>query len=212
MTDRLAAIKAYYADGTTRAGQADVLWLVAECERLWSEFDRLRQERADALSVTTKEGLGASEWILRTGKAERERDVARAEVNRLRALHAYGCDCSVEEACRWMAERDAVCVEMDALRLDYQAERDARHRTEKERDTAFAKCDDLEELRLYWKERAKSARLEARLLREIMSASLRVECTAECRSAVKCEEDNQQKCAACGVRDVCDKEVDDDDV
>lgn len=38
--------------------------------------DRLRQERSDALNVKTKEGLTCSEWILRTGKAERERDEA----------------------------------------------------------------------------------------------------------------------------------------
>lgn len=39
--------------------------------------ERRKQERLDALSVTTTEGLNASEWMLRTGKAERERDEAR---------------------------------------------------------------------------------------------------------------------------------------
>lgn len=41
----------------------------------------LERERDDALNVKTKEGLTCSEWIARTGKAERERDesLSRAE-------------------------------------------------------------------------------------------------------------------------------------
>ena len=45
--------------------------------------ERRKQDRDDALSATTTEGLSASEWQLRTGKAERERDEAVREVDRL---------------------------------------------------------------------------------------------------------------------------------
>lgn len=47
--------------------------------------ERRRQDRADALNVTTKDGLTASEWVARTGKAERERDEALARCARLSA-------------------------------------------------------------------------------------------------------------------------------
>lgn len=43
----------------------------AALERSEAENARLRQERADALSVTSRDGLLSSEWVLRTGQAER---------------------------------------------------------------------------------------------------------------------------------------------
>ena len=52
--------------------------LQAEVEKLKAESERLRQDRADVLNVKSKDGLTSSEWIMRTGKAERERDEARA--------------------------------------------------------------------------------------------------------------------------------------
>ena len=70
--------------GRTIYGQpsqsAERAWFDEACKRLAAqeqELERLRQERRDALSVHTKEGLLASEWVLRTGKAERE--LAEAE-------------------------------------------------------------------------------------------------------------------------------------
>jgi hypothetical protein len=51
--------------------------LIREVKQLQRELDRVRQERSDALNVKSKEGLLSSEWIARTGKAERERDEAR---------------------------------------------------------------------------------------------------------------------------------------
>lgn len=54
---------------------------VAELE---AHGDRLRQDRADALSVKSREGLLASEWVARTGKAERERDKAEAAAGQMR--------------------------------------------------------------------------------------------------------------------------------
>ena len=51
---------------------------------------RLAEERADALNVKSKDGLLSSEWIARTGKAERERDAALARVKELeRALVTF---------------------------------------------------------------------------------------------------------------------------
>jgi hypothetical protein len=64
---------------------ATIVALVAEVERLRADLARVRQERYDALSVTSRDGLLSSEWILRTGKAERERNEALAEVGTLRA-------------------------------------------------------------------------------------------------------------------------------
>lgn len=65
--------------------------------RLRSENDRLRQERYDALSVTSKDGLLASEWVARTGKAEREAKALRSENEVLtgKLVHAN------RDAARW---------------------------------------------------------------------------------------------------------------
>ena len=41
--------------------------------------DRRWQDRRDALSVTSTDGLLSSEWVLRAGQAERERDDARRD-------------------------------------------------------------------------------------------------------------------------------------
>lgn len=47
--------------------------------------ERRKQERDDALGVKTKEGLTASEWLLRTGKAEREAKACRSYLEDTRA-------------------------------------------------------------------------------------------------------------------------------
>lgn len=49
----------------------------AEVERLEAENDRLRRDRAEALNVTSRDGLLSSEWLARTGKAEAT--IARVE-------------------------------------------------------------------------------------------------------------------------------------
>lgn len=56
--------------------------LRATVERLEGENDQLRQDRYDA----SRDGLLASEWVARTGKAERERDAFRADAAAFRAL------------------------------------------------------------------------------------------------------------------------------
>lgn len=55
-----------------------------EIRRLWAENDRLRQDRSDALNVKSREGLLSSEWIARTGKAERRAKELEAEITKLR--------------------------------------------------------------------------------------------------------------------------------
>lgn len=61
--------------------------------------ERRRQDRADALRVTTTDGLSASEWVARAGKAERERD-------EVRQMHAA----NVEAGARVSAAFDAAGV------------------------------------------------------------------------------------------------------
>lgn len=57
---------------------------IAELE---AHIDRLRQERMDYSSVTTTDGLNASEWIWRTGAAEREAKAATEAALRFAYLH-----------------------------------------------------------------------------------------------------------------------------
>ena len=46
--------------------------------------DRLRQDRQNALSVLSTDGMSVSEWVDRTRRAERLRDEWQAEANKLR--------------------------------------------------------------------------------------------------------------------------------
>jgi hypothetical protein len=50
---------------------------------LEAENARLLQDRLDYSNVKTTDGMNSSEWILRTGKAERERDALEARVKEL---------------------------------------------------------------------------------------------------------------------------------
>lgn len=60
--------------------------LLDTIEALRAEVERLKQDRYDALSVTSRDGLLSSEWVLRTGKAERERDSLRSQLSSTRQL------------------------------------------------------------------------------------------------------------------------------
>jgi len=64
-----------------------------ERDEATKEFDRLRQDRYDALNAKTTEGWSAAEWQLRTGKAERERDATVARLKKaedlLRSARVY---------------------------------------------------------------------------------------------------------------------------
>ena len=47
---------------------------------LEAEVARLKQDKADALNVRSKDGLLSSEWIARTGAAERRAEAAEAKL------------------------------------------------------------------------------------------------------------------------------------
>jgi hypothetical protein len=58
----------------------------AALEAMTADNNRLRQDRKDALSVVSTDGMSASEWVARTGKAERELEAVTAERGTLDAL------------------------------------------------------------------------------------------------------------------------------
>jgi len=61
----------------------------AEIARLAEDNDQLRRDRYEALSVYTKEGLLASEWVAKTGRAKADLAAVNAKVRELReALQA----------------------------------------------------------------------------------------------------------------------------
>lgn len=55
----------------------------AEIAALRERCERLLQDRLDYAGVTTTEGMNASEWVWRTGKAEREAKELREQCGRL---------------------------------------------------------------------------------------------------------------------------------
>ncbi len=50
----------------------------------WESRDRMLKERAAVLDINTTDGLSASEWVLRTALAEKERSELRVELARVR--------------------------------------------------------------------------------------------------------------------------------
>jgi hypothetical protein len=84
LTDINAPEKQIEAEAEILDAAPALLDAAEEVKRLEAENDRLRSERSAALNVKTTDGLTSSEWILRTGLAERERDALRSEVERLR--------------------------------------------------------------------------------------------------------------------------------
>lgn len=84
---------------------ADLDRLQAENAELVASNDRLRQDRYDALSVTSRDGLLSSEWVMRTGIAERKAKEAQSALARVTAQRDYFI--------RMVAE--AVPVEIPAL-------------------------------------------------------------------------------------------------
>jgi hypothetical protein len=80
LRDRLTASEDSVRELTRRAQQAE-----AERDAAAKLAEQRRQDRLDALSVKTTEGLSASEWVLRAGKAERERDELKARRTTLSA-------------------------------------------------------------------------------------------------------------------------------
>ena len=66
----------------------DMETIAASHQALHDENERLRQDRYEALSVTSRDGLLSSEWVARTGKAERRADKLHAQVKGLEAREA----------------------------------------------------------------------------------------------------------------------------
>ena len=79
--------------------------------------DECYRDRYDALSVHTREGLLASEWLLRTGKAERERDEALKHIAQLEDL--YG---SAALRLQELGEKEVSLTPLAALFADARAE------------------------------------------------------------------------------------------
>lgn len=79
-----------------------------------AENDQLRQDRYDALSVTSRDGLLSSEWVARTGKAERERDTAITAGLVLIAER----DRAQAEASAFFGAHAPLVAERDALRAE----------------------------------------------------------------------------------------------
>lgn len=64
----------------------------ARAEEAEALAERRRIEREQALNVTTREGLSASEWLMRTAQAEARAEKAEAELEKLRSTdHSIGC-------------------------------------------------------------------------------------------------------------------------
>lgn len=86
MAGRMAVLEAEVIKAKARVcavnanRDAEVSELRKRIAELEAKNAQLSQDRYDALSVTTREGLLCSEWVLRTGKAERERDEARRRI------------------------------------------------------------------------------------------------------------------------------------
>ena len=106
---------------------ADIRAAAAERRSVKSEAraDRLYQDRHDMLGVKTTEGLSASEWMMRTATAERERDALRDELDTARNTQA--------------AEDAATDHEMSALRAE-NAELTANVRRLEGRNVSVCEC------------------------------------------------------------------------
>lgn len=69
--------------------------------------ERRRIEREQALNVTTREGLSASEWLMRTAQAEARAEKAEADLTKLRGHESRLTDELRADLARAVEERDA---------------------------------------------------------------------------------------------------------
>lgn len=84
--------------------------LRAENAELIVKNEQLYKDRYDALSVHTKEGMLASEWLLRTGKAERRVKELEAESAELRSSNAM-----LANECDWFEQRKVLSDELQSV-------------------------------------------------------------------------------------------------
>lgn len=124
-------------------GKWRVHLLEEEWKALSESYDRIFQDRYDLLTVHTKEGMLASEWLMRTATAERERDEAR---DLLRAVAA---------ACRGLGPRtDAVMsvvgnalADLDSARAEVERLRWGNDMACENTPTAGCECPGCETAR-----------------------------------------------------------------
>ena len=152
--DRIVeAIDAFAAEATSPIlSKLDVV--TAERDEAREREIRLWQDRYDALSVTSRDGLLSSEWVLRTWKAERkcaaaetalaamtaDRDAAAKERDEARALAGLK---------RLDIQRDLSWMKLDDAVNHYVCAMDSWFRTLDERDSALASFNAA---RAAWKE------------------------------------------------------------
>jgi hypothetical protein len=111
-----------------RAALESVPTLTVEVEELREENDRLRQDRLDYSHTTTTEGMNASEWIWRTGRAEREADALRALARQLgEALERARERCSQMECS--MTDSQGYFAHVRRLQWDAGCEKSCINRT-----------------------------------------------------------------------------------
>jgi hypothetical protein len=85
-----------------------------EIERLYADNDRLRQDRKDALSVISTDGMSVSEWVMRTGQAEHERQQLR-DLIRDYALSTMPTDAFLHAA---LGEEEYQAIQAELAKVD----------------------------------------------------------------------------------------------
>ena len=101
MDDRLESIRAHWCDGTTRAGQSDVLWLLDEVQRLIQERDEAMR-LVGSLDADLDE---ENEWL--RGEVERLREECK-RLTQERNLARAGLSQALAE-CDAIAEMGGLC-------------------------------------------------------------------------------------------------------
>ena len=149
-----------------------------EAERL---ADRRWKERADVLHVMTKEGLTCSEWLLRTGVAERERDSLAALVGEIKHSHR-GCSIAPIPA--------PAALEALTRRIRGEVETNLALWTDERVKTFRAGVERLTRAEV-WREAAKFARTL------FYGTSVKY-FTDECERRAKGEDEQKYPCAKCG--------------
>lgn len=88
--------------------------LKARAEKAEALAERRRIEREQALNVTTREGLSASEWLMRTAQAEARAEKAEADLTKLRGHESRLTDELRADLARAVEERDAALKHLRA--------------------------------------------------------------------------------------------------
>lgn len=121
----------------------EVRFVLQEVDRLKVENERLREERSIALDVKSKDGLSASEWLLRTGKAEAE--VSRLTTTNLELVEST--DKAHRKADEWKRDYDDAMKLVNTLRGEnlelVERERRYREALESGQEIVFEGCSHM---------------------------------------------------------------------